>query len=577
MTLALHGLGVSSGYAIGLAQVFSHDRIEAPHYQLRKADLPAEVARFDAAVAAVRLALIDLGQHIPEGAPSELQAFLDLHRLILDDSLLCEAPKQLILEMGCNAEWALAQQSSHLIAQFQSIEDPYFRERWHDVRQVAEKLLKELMGHPAKEPKGGHKQAEEPTILVAHDLAPSDMILFKRQAYAGFVTDLGGQTSHTAILARSLNMPAVMALHNAHALIQDGDMLVIDGVAGVLLVNPDALTLDEYRLRQHAWLLEQKKLRRLKNSVSKTLDGQMVDLLANIDLPQDVEEAIEENAAGVGLFRTEFLYMNRDLPPSEDEQFEAYRQVLIAMQDRPVVIRTLDVGADKSLPWMTQVSENPALGLRAIRLCLAEPQIFLAQIRAILRAAQTGSARILIPMIASLSELDQALALIETAKQQLRDEGVPFRADVPVGGMIEVPAAALAVEWFVKRLDFLSIGTNDLIQYTLAIDRTDDSVAHLYDPLHPAILHLISHTLRVAQRQGVPVSVCGEMAGDALLTRLLLGMGLRSFSMHPAHLLRVKQQVLRSHVGDLVAPVSRLLRAGESDRIQAKLLRLNEA
>lgn len=577
MTLALHGLGVSNGYAIGLAQVFSHDRLEAPHYQLRKADIPAEVARFDAAVVAVRLALADLGQHIPEGAPSELQAFLDLHRLILDDSLLSEAPKQLILDLGCNAEWALAQQSSHLIAQFQGIEDPYFRERWHDVRQVAEKLLKELMGHPAKEPKGGHKQAEEPTILVAHDLSPSDMILFKRQAYAGFVTDLGGQTSHTAILARSLNIPAVMALHNAHALVQDGDRLVIDGVAGVLLVNPDAHTVDEYRLRQHAWMLEQKKLRRIKTSVAKTLDGQAVELLANIDLPQDVEEAIEENAAGVGLFRSEFLYMNRDLPPSEDEQVEAYRQVLVAMHDRPVVIRTLDVGADKSLPWMTQVSENPALGLRAIRLCLAEPQIFLTQIRAILRAAQIGSARILIPMIASLSELDQALALIETAKQQLRDEGLPFREAVPVGGMIEVPAAALAVEWFAKRLDFLSIGTNDLIQYTLAIDRTDDSVAHLYDPLHPAILHLISHTLRVAKRLGIPVSVCGEMAGDAHLTRLLLGMGLRSFSMHPAHLLRVKQQVLRSHVADLVAPVGRLLRAGESDRIQAKLARINEA
>jgi phosphoenolpyruvate-protein phosphotransferase (PTS system enzyme I) len=576
MTLALHGLGVSQGYAIGIAQRFSHDRLEAPHYILRKTDLAAEIARFDAAVTAVRVALGELHQHIPEGAPSELRAFLDLHRLILDDSLLCEAPKQLILDTQCNAEWALAQQSSHLIAQFQAIEDAYFRERWHDVRQVAEKVLKELMGHPAKMPVGGHKQADAPTILVAHDLSPSDMVLFKRQSYAGFITDLGGMTSHTAILARSLNIPAVMALHNAHGLVQDGDMLIIDGVSGVLLVNPDNLTLDEYHLRQRQWQLEQKKLRRLKTSPSTTLDGQAVELLANIDLPCDVDEALAENAAGVGLFRTEFLYMNRDLPPTEDEQFEAYRQVLMAMQDRPVVIRTLDVGADKSLPWMTQVSENPALGLRAIRLCLAEPQLFLTQIRAILRAAQTGNARMLIPMIASLSELDQALALIATAKQQLRNEGVPFNDAVPVGGMIEVPAAALAVEWFAKRLDFLSIGTNDLIQYTLAIDRTDDSVAHLYDPLHPAILHLISHTLRTSQRLGIPVSVCGEMAGDTQLTRLLLGMGLRSFSMHPAHILRVKQQVLRSHVADLVAPVARLLRAGEAAHIQAKLARINE-
>ena len=531
MSFSLHGIGVSGGYAIGRAQLYSHERLEAPHYVLRQEHLESEVQRFADAVETVRGELVALQGHIPGGAPPELSAFIEVHALILSDSMLSEVPKRLIRSEQCNAEWALARQTEALIAQFEAIEDDYLRERRHDVRQVADKVLKELMGHPGHAPL--KVASEGASILVAHDLSPSDMVLFKRHTFAGFITDLGGTTSHTAILARSLNLPSVMALHNARAMIREGDWLIVDGVAGVVIVDPDTAILEEYRLRRNQWLLEQKKLRRITSSPSTTLDGVAVDLMANIDLPSDVQQAMGENAVGIGVFRSEFLLLNRDDLPSEEEQFEAYRSVAQAMGGRPVVIRTLDVGADKSVRWMEDRSDNPALGLRAIRLCLAEPQIFLTQVRALYRASHYGKVQILLPMLASLTELDQAMALIHAARSSLQVGGVPHDGDVPVGGMIEIPAAAMAAEWFARKLDFLSLGTNDLIQYTLAIDRTDESVAHLYDQLHPAVLRLVADTLAEGARQGKPVSVCGEMAGDTSMTRLLLGLGLRSFSMHP--------------------------------------------
>ena len=573
MTFSLHGIGVSGGYAIGRAQLYSHARLEAPHYVLRPEHIEAEVARFTEAVENVHAELLGLQKHIPGGAPTELTAFIEVHALILSDSMLSQAPKKRIREEGCNAEWALAQQTEALIAQFESIEDDYLRERRHDVRQVADKVLKSLMGHPGNAPLKTVNEGE--SILIAHDLSPSDMVLFKRHKFAAFITDLGGATSHTAILARSLNLPSVMALHNARALIQEDDWLIVDGVAGVVIVDPDAAILEEYRLRRNQWLLEQKKLRRLKSSPSTTLDGVQVALNANIDLPTDVSQARNENAAGIGLFRSEFLFLNRDDLPGEEEQFEAYRAVAEGMAGRTVVIRTLDVGADKSVRWMNDTSVNPALGLRAIRLCIAEPQIFITQVRALYRASHYGKIKILLPMLVSLTELDQALTLIGAARGSLRVEDIPFDQETQIGGMIEVPAAALAAEWFARKLDFLSLGTNDLIQYTLAIDRTDDAVAHLYDPLHPAVLNLIELTLKVGQKMGKPVSVCGEMAGDPRLTRLLLGMGLTDFSMHPAHVLAVKQQVMRSHIGELVPQVKKLLRAGRPERIQELLEQIN--
>ncbi len=416
---------------------------------------------------------------------------------------------------------------------------------------------------------------EEDAIVVAHDLSPADMILFKQHQFAGFVTDLGGVTSHTAIVARSLGLPAIVGLHHARQMVREGELLIVDGTEGVLIVNPNEQVLAEYQLRRSQFDLERKKLKRLRTTPAATLEGTPIELQANIELPQDVEDVLESGATGIGLFRSEFLFLNRDDLPEEDEQFEAYRQVAEAMGGKPVTIRTLDIGADKNIGGEPTNAPNPALGLRAIRYCLAEPQMFLTQIRAILRASHYGKVRLLIPMLAHGHEVDQTLTLVAQAKDQLDQKGIPYDREMPVGGMIEVPAAALALGMFVKRLDFLSIGTNDLIQYTLAIDRTDDAVAHLYDPLHPAVLYLIGNTIRSGHKAGVPVAVCGEMAGEPRLARLLLGLGLRQFSMHPAQILAVKREILRSSVPDLEVPAQRILKTHDPERALQLLDRLN--
>lgn len=576
MSFALHGLAVSSGIAIGRAHLVSHATLEVAHYRVREKGIPAEVERFEAAVATVRSELEALrGEATEPGSPSELAAFVDIHAMILDDPLLSELPKDLIRERRCNAEWALVQQMEQLVEQFDEIEDSYLRERKHDVVQVVERVLKALMG---KARKVGKRGKDEDIIVVAHDLSPADTIQFKTLKIGGFVTDLGGATSHTAIVARSLAIPAVVGLHHARPLVREDDLVIVDGTRGVLIVEPDPRVLEEYRLRKRELELERSKLKRLKTARASTLDGVDISLCANIELPQDIEQVKEVGADGIGLFRTEFLFMNRDDLPDEDEQFEAYKSVAKAMAGKPVTIRTLDIGGDKNagaLAGSERQAPNPALGLRAIRYCLAEPQIFLPQLRAILRASHYGKIRLLIPMLAHASEIDQTLTMIAQAKAQLRETRHKFDENIKVGGMIEIPAAALALGPFVKRLQFLSLGTNDLIQYTLAIDRTDEAVAHLYDPLHPAILRLISQTIAAGARMDVPVAVCGEMAGDPALTRLLIGMGLRQFSMHPALILEVKQQVVMADAEQLTAKVARILRYEEPDRLREQVERLN--
>ena len=573
MNFVLHGSSVSAGITIGHAHLVSSARLDVAHYEIPEGSVQAEVFRFDAAVARAKQELATLEANAPPDAPHEFVAFLNLHRMILDDSSLSHAPRELIRERRCNAEWALVQQMEKLVEQFEEMEDPYLRERRHDIQQVVERALKALIGgHGLAEPK---LSEERELIVVAHDLSPADMILFKRHRFGGFVTDVGGVTSHTAIVARSLNIPAIVGLHHARQMIREGDLLIVDGIQGVLVVDPDPVVLAEYERRRSQHELERTKLKRLKSTRAATLDGIPVELFANIELPQDMEQVRAAGAQGVGLFRTEFLFMNRKDPPSEDEQFEAYRAVARAMGTKPVVIRTLDIGTDKTVGEDATVAPNPALGLRAIRYCLAEPQVFLIQLRAILRASAHGRVRILLPMLAHAHEIDQSLALLRQAKQQLEERGVRYNPTVQVGGMIEIPAAALALPMFMKRLDFLSLGTNDLIQYTLAIDRTDDAVAHLYDPLHPAVLHLVAHTIQTANRGGVPVAVCGEMAGDAALTRLLLGMGLRNFSMHPAQLLAIKERVLRTSVTEAHALVQRVLRSSDPAKTRELLARLN--
>jgi phosphotransferase system enzyme I (PtsI) len=577
MTFALHGLAVSSGIAIGRAHLVSHATLEVAQYVLRERDLPGEVDRLKAAFEAVRKEFAALrGEAGTPGAPTELVAFVDIHAMILADPMLEEAASAVIMERRCNAEWALAQQMDLLVAQFDTFEDVYLRERKHDIVQVVERVIKALLGKPRKLIK---RKGDEELIIVAHDLSPADTIQFKSLKIGGFVTDLGGATSHTAIVARSLAIPAVVGLHHARSLVRDEDLLIIDGRRGVLLVNPDERILEEYRLRKTGQELERSKLKRLKTARSATLDDVEIHLHANIELPQDIEQVKAVDAGGIGLFRTEFLFMNRDELPSEDEQFEAYRAVAKSLPGKPVTIRTLDVGADKTaraIRGAERSEANPALGLRAIRYCLSEPQIFLAQLRAILRASNYGRIRMLIPMLAHASEIDQTLTLIEQAKMQLRDDRLRFDETIEVGGMIEIPAAALALGPFIKRLDFLSIGTNDLTQYTLAIDRTDEAVAHLYDPLHPAVLRLVRMTIQAGAKAGLAVAVCGEMAGDPELTRLLIGMGLREFSMHPSQILAVKQQVLMSDAAELTSRVGRLLRLEEPERLREQLARLEE-
>ena len=573
MSFTLHGIAVSNGYAIGHAHLVSHTSLEVAHYVLPKKFLEEEIARFDAALLATRNEFAVLRSNRPTYAAAEFDAFLELQQLILDDPLLSVATRDMIANEQCNAEWALKVQTEALAAQFDDFEDAYLKERKLDLKQVAERLLKQLLGQPGHQPPPARHDVE--TILVAHDLSPADLIQFKPQQYAAFVTDLGGATSHTSIVARGLNTPCIVGMHHARELIREDDLLILDGERGVLIVNPDKPILAEYKLRQSKWELERKKLRRLRTARANTLDGTLIELHANIEKPEDIAAVKKNGATGIGLFRSEFLFLNRDVLPDEEEQFEAYRAVAKGMDGQPVVIRTFDLGADKQIKGAERVANNPALGLRAIRLCLAEPQLFRTQLRALLRATHYGNVKILVPMLSGVSEINQTLQFIAATKQSLDDEDIPYDREVKIGGMIEIPAAALALKAFAEKLDFLSIGTNDLIQYTLAIDRTDEEVAHLYDPLHPAVLHLLSHVISAANRYGVPISVCGEMAGEIAYTRLLLGLGLRQFSMYSAQVPSIKQQVLTTSLPEIAALTQKIMRADDPLKIRDLLDKLN--
>jgi phosphotransferase system enzyme I (PtsI) len=573
VSFTLHGISVSNGIAIGYAHLISHTSLDVAHYALPKKFIDEEIARFDTALLATRNEFTSMRSNRPNYAAAEFDAFLELHQMILDDPLLSVAPREMIANEQCNAEWALKVQTEALVAQFDEFEDTYLRERRTDVTQVAERLLKQLLGQPGHQPPSARHDIE--TILVAHDLSPADLIQFKPHQYAAFITDVGGGTSHTAIVARSLNTPCVVGLHHARQLIREDDLLILDGEQGVLIVNPDKLILDEYKLRQSVWELERKKLKRLRTARANTLDGMPVELFANIEKPEDIADVKANGATGIGLFRSEFLFLNRESLPDEEEQFEAYRAAAAGMEGQPVTIRTFDLGGDKQLSGIKRVANNPALGLRAIRFCLAEPQLFRTQMRALLRATHYGNVKILIPMLSSASELNQTLQFIAATKQNLDDEGIPYDRDVKIGGMIEIPAAALALNVFAKKLDFLSIGTNDLIQYTLAIDRTDEEVAHLYDPLHPAVLQLLSHVISTSNKLGVPISVCGEMAGELAYTRLLLGFGLRQFSMYSAQVPNIKQRVLTTSLLEIAPFTQKILRSDDPMKIRELLDKLN--
>lgn len=588
MSFSIHGIAVSSGVAIGRAVLVASSRIDVAHYFIESDQIEPEIARLRAARDAV-VAEVGRVQQSLQDLPDkeghvELSALLDVHLMLLQDAQLTDGVKHWIVERHYNAEWALTSQLEVVARQFDEMEDPYLRERKADLEQVVERILRVMrgVGSPVSHPSvPGRKTQQDlllddtvdvPLVLVAHDLSPADMLQFKQSVFAGFVTDVGGKTSHTAIVARSMDIPAVVGARSASLIVKQDDWVIIDGDAGVLIVDPSRIILAEYGFKQRQSEVERQRLNRLRNTPSVTLDGQHVELLANIERPSDGRAALGVGAVGVGLFRSEFLFMGRQGNlPDEEEQYRAYVAAVDAMEGLPVTIRTVDVGADKPLERSGRGGDdhlNPALGLRAIRWSLAEPSMFLCQLRAILRAAAHGPVHLLIPMLAHVSEIRQTLTFIDRARGQLNARG-QVHGPVKVGAMIEVPAAALMVDVFLRYFDFLSIGTNDLIQYTLAIDRVDESVAHLYDPMHPAVLELMARTIAAGHAHGKPVSVCGELAGDVGMTRLLLGLGLRSFSMHPSQILAVKQQVLRSDTSKLKVLAQTALKAEEPARVMA--------
>ena len=576
MTFTIQGISASKGIAIGRVHAVDRGRPEATERRLAASEIEGEVERFGRAVDAARAELRAVKARIPDGTPKEIAAFIDTHLLMLEDEAISRAPVTYIRETRCNAEWALKLERDALVAVFDAMDDPYLRTRRDDVEHVVNRVQIHLQGEHRKTPPSGETAAGK--IIYADDLTPADTVLMQHQGVAGFMTEFGGPNSHTAILARSLNIPAVVGLHRAAALLRDGDEVVLDGRQGIAVVSPTDLVKRFYARRRREIERIRTARRRLRSMPTVTADGEPVVLQANVELPGESAGAVRDGAAGVGLYRTEFLFMNRRDPPDEEEQFEAYTELVAALKGAPVTIRTLDLGADKQVDGArpdAPATSNPALGLRAVRLCLKEQSLFRPQIRAILRASACGPVRMMIPMLANTTELEQVLRIVRDCKRELDARGVRFDGSMPVGAMIEVPAAAICADIFARRLDFLSIGTNDLIQYTIAIDRVDDEVSYLYDPLHPAVLRLVATTIAAGRKAGKPVAMCGEMAGDARYTKLLLGMGLREFSVHPNALLEVKQLIGETRIAPARKLTLRILRSTRSATRQALVEELN--
>ena len=577
--MVLHGYAAGKGIAIGRAHLVVRGISELPQYHLPESELAGEVARFEAAVKATRKQLEQLRSAIPENAPAELGAFISLHLMLLGDVTLSREPADILQEQAINAEWALKIQTDRLSQQFDEIDDEYLRQRKQDMLQVVERIQKNLAGQSTE--LNLDANLLDDTILIAHDLSAADTLFFKDQRIEGFVTDIGGPTSHTAILGRSLNIPSVIGVGNARQLISEHEWVIVDGIQGVLIIDPDELVLAEYRLRLKHYRSRLRALNKIKKTAAATLDGEEIELFANIESADDVKALHNIGADGVGLLRTEFAYLNRDSLPEEDELYQLYSDIAKKLKGKPLTIRTVDLGVDKNPRWFgtggtPNGSLNPALGLTGIRLCHAEPVMFRTQMRAVLRAAVHGKLRIMFPMISSLSELKQSLTHLDTARKQLAERQEAF-GELEVGCMIEIPSAALTVSSLLKWVDFVSVGTNDLIQYTLSVDRSDDAVSYLYQPAHPAIIRLLAHIIRTANRMGKGVSVCGEMAGDTKYTRMLLGLGLRKFSMNINNLLDVKDVVLHSHTERLENEMAKLLRNEDPDKMDVLLKKLNES
>ncbi len=577
MTLVVHGLGVSRGIAVGRVHVIERDRLDIPEYEVPDERIEAEVERLRHAVLKAQQQLRAIREHIPATAGPDIPAFIDTYLLMLDDAALVSEPVRLIREKKYNAERALELQRDALVTIFDEMEDSYLRTRRDDIVHVVNRIQRVLLKQtPLRHEEPGNRL--NGYVVLADDLTPADTVLMQHHGIVGFATEYGGPTSHTAILARSLGIPAIVGLHHARRYVRNEELVIVDGGGGVLFADPDEGSLDYYRRQREESRRYYRSLQKLKGEPATTIDGSDIELQANIELPQDFKTVQQVGATGVGLYRTEFLYMNRDSPPDEEEHLHTYREVLRTLNGLPLTIRTLDLGADKQVDGGRSsgpLQSNPALGLRAIRLCLKEPSLFRPQLRAIFRASAYGLVRLMIPMLSNTHELEQVLAMIREIRGDLDRQGVDYDPDLPVGAMIEVPAAALCADIFARHLDFLSIGTNDLIQYTIAIDRVNDEVNYLYDPLHPAVLRLINITLQAGAAAGVPVSMCGEMAGEARFVRLLLGLGLRRFSVHPANLLEVKKIVMESDLRQLQELGKRALEAASGTDVAALLVSYN--
>lgn len=577
MSIVLHGVAVGTGVAIGRAHLVVRGMDDVPHQELSIEEVPAEIARYEQAIKTTRRQLEQLRTDIPQNAPSELGAFISLHLMLVGDVSLSREPVDIIEAQCVNAEWALKLQTDKLSDQFDAIEDNYLRARKQDMLQVVERIFKNLIGL-STEVITEAEDFEEDTILVAHDLSPADTVFFKDSRIAAFVTDAGGPTSHTAILGRSLDIPSVIALGYARELINEDELIIVDGSMGVVIIAPDDIILKEYRRRLREFRSLRRQLNKLKNTAATTLDGINIELLGNIESANDIKALHSLGMDGIGLYRSEFFYLNRDALPTEDELYTEYADVVKKLKGKPLTIRTIDLGVDKNPRWFgPSHTMNPALGLTGIRLCLAEPVMFRTQMRAIMRAAVLGPVRMMWPMISSVTEIQQCLTHLNTAKQQLHDRFETFDENIQVGAMIEIPSAALTVNSILKMIDFVSVGTNDLIQYTLAADRNDESVSYLYQPGHPAVLKLLLHVIRTAARLNKPVSVCGEMAGDAQYTRLLMAMGLRRFSMNANNILAVKNQIIQSDLLMLETEVQKILRNDDPDKALKLMKKLNSS
>ena len=562
MTFALQGLCASKGVAIGKVYIVERGQVEIVEYALPLNLREEEVSRFTGALDAARGELRGIKAQIPHDTATDVAAFIDAHLLMLEDSAIAKAPIELIREKGCNAEWALKLQRDAVVSVFEAMDDPYLRTRKDDIDHVVNHIQRILLNQGMSL----HGRDERPLsdrIVFADDLTPADTVLMQHQGIAAFVTEHGGPNSHTAILARSLRIPAIVGLHHARNYLRDDELIIIDGREGVVLVEPEESILRQYRKRQRSIQQQIAARKRLRRQPVVTGDGERIVLQANIELPADIDAVGDVGADGIGLYRTEFLFMNREQPPDEEEQYTAYVRVVRALDGSPVTIRTLDLGADKQVDGVrpdASVASNPALGLRAVRLCLRDPGLFRPQLRAILRASAHGSVRMIVPMVSTVQELLQVLRIVEECRRELHNERMAYDRSMPIGAMIEVPAAAICADMFARHLDFLSIGTNDLIQYTMAIDRIDDEVNYLYDPLNPAVLRLVHTAIKAGQKIGIPVAMCGEMAGDSQYTRLLLGMGLKEFSVHPNDLLEIKEVIIASYISELRKLTQRVLR-----------------